>query len=129
MQQFQHALLHLVGLSQRGDARLVKDGVLGHVGHFLSDVSGANAVFGSRQVLGLVLHDVDGALQPVDGRADLASSGCYGRDGRVDVGQGRLGQHSAGERRHTSAAADQGSTAEGVRRIRGGGGNRTASVP
>jgi len=46
LQQFQDKLLLLVGLGQRGDARLFQDRVLGHVSDRGRDVGGDNAVLG-----------------------------------------------------------------------------------
>lgn len=46
-QQSKHLLLHGIGLRQRGNAGLVQDGELGHVRHFLSDVSRADSIFSS----------------------------------------------------------------------------------
>lgn len=46
-QQSEYLLLHGVSLRQRGNAGLVQDGELGHVRHFLSDVSRADSIFSS----------------------------------------------------------------------------------
>jgi len=42
-QQSKYLLLHGVSLRQRGNAGLVQDGELGHVRHFLSNISCANS--------------------------------------------------------------------------------------
>jgi hypothetical protein len=57
-QQREHALLHLVGLRQRRDTGLIQDVELRHVGYFLRDIGGADAIFRSSQVLNLVIDDV-----------------------------------------------------------------------
>src|SRR5581483_4313171 len=78
-QQSEYLLLHGIGLRQRGNAGLVQAGELGHVRHFLSDVSSATSVFGRRRVLSLVLN---AALMRRDGSARPRR--CPGAGSRTD---------------------------------------------
>ena len=87
LEQFQYQLLLLVGLGQSGDARLFQDGVLGQVGDRRRNVGGPDAVFGTGEVLHLVVDDAGGALKAVDGSADGAPECGDLLDGGVDGGQ------------------------------------------
>src|SRR5882672_12325971 len=83
-EQREDALLCRIRLRQRRDAGLVQDGKPREVGDHRRDIRGADAIFGSGQVLGLVADDVAGCLQAVDVRAEGAAQTRYVRDGRVD---------------------------------------------
>ena len=65
MKQLQYELLLLVGLGQSGNAGLFQDGILGQSCHRRRNIGGADAIFGTRQVLHLVADNASRALKPV----------------------------------------------------------------
>ena len=84
LQQLQHALRHLIGLSQHGLSGLDQDVVLGVGHHLIGDVGIADVGLGILDVLGHDAQVVDGVLQTVLHGAQSATGGGDGLDGGVD---------------------------------------------
>jgi hypothetical protein len=103
LEQFQHALLHIVRLLQSGDTGLLQNAVLRQIGSFLPDVGRHNPALSVSEVLDLYVHDVGSRLELVRAGSQRATKTGDVRNRGVDVGQslsgvGRSGQVIRGQR-------------------------------
>src|SRR5262249_16348633 len=78
---------------------------------FLTDVSSADAIFGSRQVLHLVVDNVAGSLELVGACTQGSTKNRNRRNRTVNVGDGSLRVRRAGQ---TVAAQVEGSEVSGI---------------